>query len=293
MLLDNKKGFDLNLLNEKLKSKNVYMNFFLFVMGVAISAISVSVFYEPYDIITSGSTGVAILITNYINIDLSLMILVVSSILLLISFGIFGVEYGSKNILITILSPVFVKAATLINLVIHFDDVSLFLLALVAGLLSGVGFGLIKKSGYSPGGLGVLYDYINRKFKLSVGSASLICNFIIIACSSYIYGIDKCIYGIIALYVSSKVADRVMIGISMNKAFYIITKRPKEVRDYIVNNLGKTATIVNAKGGYSNKKKKMIICVLPTREYTKLKEVVKEIDKDVFFLITDSYFVSK
>ena len=101
MLLDNKKGFDLNLLNEKLKSKNVYMNFFLFVMGVAISAISVSVFYEPYDIITSGSTGIAILITNYINIDLSLMILVVSSILLLISFGIFGVEYGSKNILIT------------------------------------------------------------------------------------------------------------------------------------------------------------------------------------------------
>lgn len=293
MLLDNDKKFNLREFNDKLIEKNAYKNFFLFIMGIVISAISVSVFYEPYDIVTSGSTGIAILITNYISIDLSLMIFVICAILLAISFAVFGIDYGSKNILITILSPVFIKAATLLNLVLNFDGVSLFFLAIVAGLLSGIGFGLTKKSGYSPGGLCVLYDIINMKFKVSVGTASMICNTVIMILSLFIFGLDKCIYGFIALYVSTNVADRVMIGVSRNKAFYIVTRKPNEVKDYIVNNLRHTVTIVNVRGGYSNKKKKMLICVIPTIEYTKLKEVIKCIDKDVFFLITDSYFVSK
>ena len=84
-----------------------------------------------------------------------------------------------------------------------------------------------------------------------------------------------------------------MLGISQNKAFYIITNKVKDVKEYIINNLNYTVTVVNARGGYSDKKKKMILCVIPTIEYIKLKEVVKEIDKDAFFLVTDSYSVSK
>lgn len=293
MLLNETKIFDLKALNRKLENKNVYRNFFLFIMGMVISAISVSVFFEPYDIVTTGSTGLAILITNYIDIDLSLVILVISSITLMISFCVFGIEYGSKNVLGTILYPVFVKAATLINYVVDFEGASLFLLAVVGALLSGIGFGLIKKSGYSSGGFIPIYDIVNNKFKISVGSASMIINTLIIVCSLFIYGPSECIYGLIGLYVSTSMADRVMIGVSNNKAFYIITKKPLEVKDYIINNLNHTVTIVNARGGYSNKKKKMIICVIPTIEYTRVKEVVKEIDKDVFFLITDSYHVSK
>ena len=81
MLLSKKRKFDLESLNGKLERKNVYKNFFLFMMGMAISAISVSVFFKPNNIVTGGSTGLAILITNYIDIDLSLVIFVISSII--------------------------------------------------------------------------------------------------------------------------------------------------------------------------------------------------------------------
>lgn len=293
MLLTKKKKFNLKEFAEKLRNKNAYKNFFMFIMGILISAISVSVLYEPYDIVTSGSTGVAILITKFIPIDLSLVIFVVCSLLLVIGFAVFGVEYGSKNILITILSPVFIKAATLLNFIVDFDESSMFLLTILAGLLSGIGTGLIRKSGYSPGGLCVLYDIINKNFKLSIGTASLITNTLIIIVSLFSFGLRAFIYGFVALYVSSVITDRVMIGISNNKAFYIITRSPKEVKDYIINNLHHTVTIVNARGGYSNKKKKMLICVIPTIEYTRVKEVIRQIDNDAFFLITDSYYVSK
>lgn len=293
MLLDKKKKFDLKKLNEEMNKKNIYKNFCIYIIGVLIGGVAVSVLYEPYSIVTSGSTGIAFLLTKIVDIDLSLMIFVVCALLLVIGFAVFGVEYGSKNILITLLSPVFVKAATLINNVINFNEVSLLLLAVFAGILSGLSTGLVRKSGYSPGGLCVLYDIVNRHFKISIGNASLICNSIIMILSLFTFGLSSFIYGFIALYVSSVVTDRVMIGISNNKAFYIITRKPNEVKEYIINNLNHTVTVVNAKGGYSNRKKKLLMCVIPTIEYTKLKEVVKEIDNDVFFLITDSYFVSK
>jgi len=293
MLLDNKKKFDLKKLNEILMKKNAYKNFFSYIMGVLLGGIAVSVLYEPYGIITSGSTGIAILLNKIVNIDLSLMIFVVCSILLVLGFVVFGVEYGTKNILITIISPIFVKAATLINYVVDFKEVSMLLLAVFAGILSGLSTGLVRKSGYSPGGLGVVYDIVNRTFKISVGNSSLVCNSIIMLVSLFSFGISGFIYGFIALYVSSVVTDKVMIGISNNKAFYIVTKKSNEVKEYIINKLNYTVTIVNTKGGYTNKKRKMLMCVIPTLEYIKLKEMIKEIDKDAFFLITDSYYVSK
>ena len=284
---------EIERIKKRIKEKNYWKNFFLFIMGMTFSAISVSVFFNPNDVVTTGSTGLAIIINRYINIDLSLIILVLSSILLVLDFGVFGIEHGARNILGTILYPIFIKATSLIVNYIYFNNTSLFLLILVGGVLSGIGFGLVKKSGYSLGGFYVLYDILNQKLKVSIGRANLICNMTIIVVSLFIFGLDKCIYAFIGLYVASYVGDKIMLGISRNKAFYIVTTKPNLVKDYIINNLNHTVTIVNAKGGYSDRSKKMLLCVLPTREYTMVKDVIKEIDSRAFFLITDSYHVSK
>ncbi len=284
---------EIERVKNKIKEKNYWKNFFLFIIGMTFSAISVSVFFNPNDVVTTGSTGLAIIINKYINIDLSLIILAISSVLLVLDFGVFGIEHGAKNILGTILYPVFIKAASLIVNYIYFDNTSLFLLILIGGVLSGIGFGFVKKSGYSLGGFYVLYDILNRKLKVSIGKANLICNMTIIIASIFIFGLDKCIYAFIGLYVASYVGDKIMLGISQNKAFYIVTSKPNLVKDYIINNLKHTVTVVNARGGYSDRNKKMLLCVLPTREYTIVKDVIKEMDSKAFFLITDSYHVSK
>ncbi len=284
---------NIDIIKKKIKDKNTYRNFCEFIIGMLITSVAVSVFYKPNSLVTTGCTGLSILISNYIDIDLSLIVFSLSSILLAVSFCVFGLEYGAKNILGTILFPVFIKAASLINRVVNFDNTSLFLLILIGGVLSGIGFGMVKKSGYSLGGFYVIYDILNQKLKISVGKASLFCNIIIIFASTFIFGLNKAIYSGIGLYISSYIGDKIMLGVSQNKAFYIITNKVKDVKEYIINNLNYTVTVVNAKGGYSDKKKKMILCVIPTVEYIKLKEVVKEIDKDAFFLVTDSYSVSK
>ena len=293
MTLNKRKKFNTKRLEKTIKNKNTYYNFFLFMMGMAISAISVSVFYSPNGVVTTGGTGLAIILNKYLNIDLSLLVLCLSSILLVLSFLIFGVNYGSKHILGTILFPIFIKSATLINESIDFKDTSLFLLIIIGSVLSGIGFGLVRRSNYSLGGFYVLYDIINQKFKISIGKSSLIFNSLLIIFSIFTFGISKSIYAMIGLYVASYVSNKIMLGISNNKAFYIVTRKPSEVRDYIINNLNHTVTIVTARGGYSDRKKKMLLCVIPTIEYVKMKEVIKAIDDKAFFLITDCYSVSK
>ncbi len=273
--------------------KKKVINFLYFLVGLVLTSVAVAIFYQPNNVVTTGSTGLSMLISYCTGIDLSLLLLCFSLILLIIAFMVYGIEYGTKNILGSLASPLVIKLASYINNYVSFNSTSLFLLILVGAALSGIGFGLIKRSGYSLGGFYVLYDIIHDKFKISVGKANLFCNAFIVFLSLIIFSLDKCIYAAISLYISNSIADMIMLGISRNKAFYIITSKPSEIKNCIIENLNYTVTVVNAKGGYSNKKKKMLLCVIPTTKYNFIKDIIKEIDKDAFFLITDSYSVSK
>ena len=91
------------------------------------------------------------------------------------------------------------------------------------------------------------------------------------------------------LQIISTVIDKTLIGISSEKTFYIITTKEKELEQYLKENKLINYTRLSVKGGYTNKNKKMYLCTIPTKDYTILKEFIKNIDKDAFFLITDTF----
>jgi len=269
--------------------KNFGYRLFLFVMGMLISAMAFNLFFEPYNIVPTGSSGLSFLISEIIDVDVSIITLGINLILLLIGYIFFGWDYTLKTIAVSLLYPSFLKSTTLITRFIDLENTSLFLVVVIGGASLGLGSGLIRKSGFSPGGFAVFFDIMKKYFYLGIGTSTMIINVFLIAASSCIFGINSAVYAVISLLVSSYIVDKVIIGISNNKVFYIITEKPTEIRDYIINNLNYSVTLVNAKGGYSNKRKKMLMCVVPTIEYLKLKELVSVIDSKVFFLIVDTY----
>lgn len=272
-----------------ISKKNLGKKIFLFVMGMLISALAFNLFYEPYSVVPSGSSGFALLVSNFIKVDLSLIVLVINLILLLIGLLFFGYDYAVKMLTITLLYPSFLKATTIITRHIDLGNVSLFLIMLIGGGLMGLSSGLIRKSGFNPGGLSPLYDVLKKYFHLSYGVSAFIINVLIIGASGFIFGFNNAIYAVISLVVSSYMVDRVVIGISNNKVFYIITEKPDEIKEAVMNKLNYLVTVVKARGGYSNKRKKMLMCVVPTIEYLKLKELVSMLDSKAFFLIADAY----
>ena len=274
---------------DRLNKKNVGLKIFYFAMGLLISALAFNLFFEPYNIIPTGSGGLAFLISYLTSMDIALITLIVNLVLLVLGLIFFGYDYSLKLLAVTIMYPIFLKSTTLITRLIDLEGTSLFLIMVIGGAMLGFSSGLIRKSGFNAGGFNVIYDIMKKYFYMSIGISSIIVNILLIVISGFIFGFNSAIYAVIALLVSSYVVDRVIIGISNNKVFYIITNKPFEIKDYIIDKLHYSVTVIDARGGYTNRKRKILMCVVPTIEYLKLKELVRVIDPNVFFLIVDTY----
>lgn len=269
--------------------RNFGKRFFFFIIGTLISAFAFNIFFSPYEVIPTGSSGLAFLLVQYVNIDISIMVLIINLFLFLIGLIFYKEIYALKFLIITLIYPVFLSFTSLFVDYFDFGNTSLFLIMMFAGGLMGFSSGLIRKSDFNSGGFNVIFDLIYDKFKISIGTSSFVINSVLIIISGFIFGLDKALYAIVAMLVSSYIVDRVIIGISNNKVFYIITSRPSEIRDLIIDKYHYSVTIVKSHGGYDMKKKKMLMCVLPTIEYFSLKEAIKALDPNVFFLIADVY----
>ena len=274
---------------DNLVKKNFGRNIFLFAMGLLISALAFNLFFEPYNVIPMGSSGLVLILSKFIDMDVSLISFIISLVILVIAFIFFGWDYSLKLIAVTILYPTFLKSTTLITRFIDLENTSLFLMMVIGGAMLGLSSGLIRKSGYNPGGFSIFYDIFYKYAHISIGTSGMIINGILIVVSGFIFGMEKAVYAIIGLLVSSYIVDKVVIGISDNKVFYIITNKPLEIREYIMDKLHYSVTVINARGGYTNKKRKMLMCVVPTIEYLKLKELVRDIEPKALFLIVDTY----
>ncbi len=283
-------NFDVNAFLKDLHKKHFLNNLLLFLAGVILSSFAFNLFYQRYNVVVSGSSGLSVLLSNFITkIDISIILLVLNLICLMIGLIFFGWEYAAKMLAITFMSPFFVSCTSYLTDLIDLEDTSMFLVMVVGGGLVGYSNGLIRNSGYSPGGFYSIYDLMSKYLHISIGNANNMINIVLICLGGLFFGLEKAIYAIISLLVSSYVVDRVTIGISDNKVFYIITDKPMEVKEYVNEKLNYDITLVNARGGYSNKKKKMLMSVVSTLDYVKLKEIVKEIDNKAFFLIVDAY----
>ena len=147
------------------------------------------------------------------------------------------------------------------------------------------------KSGYSNGGFPIISQILYEKHKISIAKTNLVINTSIVLLGAVFFGWTNALYAMVFLYINSIVMDKVLLGISKNKAFYIITTKEDEIKKYIIEILNHTVTTFNVKGGFLSNKRRVLLAVVPTREYYKLTEGIKKIDNEAFFVVTDAYQV--
>jgi len=276
-----------------IKKKRIPQRFSMLFLSLLLSAIIYNVFVLPINLVTGGSGGIAT-ITNYVyGIDPSLMILIVSLICILFSLMYLGIEATTGTIIASLLYPFLVKLTQPLAEFITIDFSDLFIIVIIAGVLSGISNGLMYKSGYSNGGLPVIGQILYKYYKIPVAKTSLVSNLVIVFIGGIFFGWTKVMYAIILLYINSLFINKILLGTSQNKAFYIITNEDDKVKNYIIKELGQNATIFDVKGGFLEKKDNVILTVIPTMDYYKLTAGIRQIDKDAFFLATDSYEVVK
>ncbi|MBE6139604.1 MAG: YitT family protein [Firmicutes bacterium] len=282
----------LKVLNER----NRFKRYSFLTIGCFLLAFAFNVFYSPNNLVTGGVSGISIVVNNVFGVSTSTFITVTYLILLVLSYLILGKETTKYSLIGSILYPLFVYLTKdMVNL-IQFNVDNMLLIALFGALINGIGAGLTFKYGFSTGGSDIICQIISKYFKISMGNAIKVFNFIIIVGSGFfitngnnIYAWENVMYAIIAVYISTFLTDKVLLGISSSKSFYVITEHETAIKNFLMNELGKGVTVLEGRGGYTGDRKKVLMCVIPTKEYYLAKEGILEIDKNAIVLINDVY----
>ncbi|MCI6899335.1 MAG: YitT family protein [Bacilli bacterium] len=275
----------------RIKKKKVGKRITMLVVSLFFSAIVYNLFLLPVNLVTGGAGGIAT-ITNYVyGIDPALMILIVSITCALLSLMYLGPEVTAVTILASVLYPFFVKITEPLTDIIQMDYSDMFTITLFAGVLNGIANGIMYKTGYNNGGLPVISQILEKYCKIPIAKTSAVINITVVLIGGVFFGSTNVMYAIILIYLNSIIINKVLLGISNNKAFYIITSEEDQIKNYIIRTLGHSVTVFDVKGGFLNKKNKVVLTVVPSREYYRVTEGIKIIDKDAFFVVTDAYEV--
>lgn len=270
--------------------KDRLVRYAMFLLGLLLISLSFNVFLLPNNIVY-GMGGVGVILYRTNGIDPSTVIFIGSVILLILSYLTLGWEKTRNSIIGSLLYPVFVKLTGPLSGYLDFGATEAIVTVICGSVLNGFGLGLVFRSGFTTGGTDILNQIVSKYFKTSIGKAMLVTDGIIVTIGLYVFGFQKFIYSIINMYLIGIMTDKVILGISESKCFYIITEHEEKIKDYIMNDLSHGVTILEGRGGYTGNKTKVIMCIIPTKEYFKVKEGIQAIDKDSFFLVTDAYEV--
>ena len=283
----------INKIIDTVNKKNIWKRYAMLLFGCLIVAFSFNLFFLRYNIVCFGVSGVSIVLSKF-GVNPSLFIMIANLFLLVISYFFLGIDDVKNQIVGALIYPVLVELTLYITDMINFGNLEMIVIAVIGGVLAGIGYGLIYKSGFSTGGTDVIGLLICKYSKISMGNAMMFVNVLIIVIGKIVFSWEIVMYAIVVAYLISIATDKILLGISNSKAFYIVVDKNKDdiVNDFLLSLPGVGSTIINASGGYSNDKQTLILAVAPTRMYFMIKEGLREIDKNIFYLVCDSYEVS-
>lgn len=277
----------------KLFEEKLLKRYCCVLLAMFISAINYNLFIYPSKIVAGGGNGLSILAQFLFNIKPSVFILLFSTIVLIVAVWTIGFQKSSGALFATFIYPLFVDMTSGITTIINPNNDDMILICLFSGIISGFASGLIYKMGFSGGGVSLISKIFYEKLRISVSKMSFYMNLFIVVSGGIVFGFENIMYAIIFLYVDKIVIDRILLGISNNKIFYIVTNKDEEVKDLLLNKLGCHITEFEVIGGYKDKEDQVIMTVVPTKEYFRITEEIKNIDEKAFFVVTDSYQMQK
>lgn len=265
-----------------------------FVFGIFLLAMCYNVLLYPNHLVVGGMSGLSIVIQEIFHIDAKIFIYVTSLALLLVSYIFLGKEITYNTLVGSILYPIMISITSPIaNAIIAHNDLhETIVIVCLAGFFYGIANGIIYKMDYTTGGGDVIMQLLSKYLKISSSRANLIYSFIIIFASGCIFGISSLIYSVIILLISNLIIDKIIVGISNSKVFFISTRMPKEVKDLITGEYDSGYTLLPTKSTFFHKKSELIMVVIPNRMYYTFKNRVLEIDPNAFFIINNCYEVN-
>lgn len=254
-------------------------------LGIASAVFGLKGFLIPNNFIDGGATGIALLIRQLTGAKLGLMLILVNIPFLLLGLGVIGKNFAIKaSLAITGLA----LAAAFINLKPITDDK--LLVAVFGGFFLGAGIGLTIRGGAVIDGTEVVALYLSKRFGTTVGDIITIINVIIFGVAAYFISMDIALYAMVTYLAASKTVDFIIEGIEEYTGVTIISSHNDEIKEMVINKLGRGVTLYKGKGGFGKQghteDKNIIYTVVTRLEISRLNIEIHKIDPNAFVIMT-------
>ena len=255
------------------------------ILGNIIYALIVKLFILPTSLMSSGTTGIALLINHFTHIPVSLFILIFNICMLILGLIILGKKFAMTTIISTLMYPVALEFfnQTLGNFIITNNEL---LNTIFAGMGIGLALGIVIKSGASTGGMDIPPLILHHYFKIPVSVSLYVFDFIILSSQATYNPLERLLYGIILILLTSVVLDKVILMGTTKTEVKIISRQSKEIANEILSEMDRGVTFLNAKGGYLQNEQSIILSVVSNRELPKVEKLVHRLDPDAFMIVS-------
>jgi uncharacterized membrane-anchored protein YitT (DUF2179 family) len=263
--------------------------FLLINLGLILVAAGVHFFKAPNNFATGGVSGLAIIIRHfYPGVTVGPLMLIINVFLLIGGFALIGRNFGSKTVyssfalsgMIWILDQAFPMSRPFT------DDTMLELCMSI--ILPAVGSAIVFNQNASTGGTDIVAKVLNKLTEIDIGKALLLADFLITLAAGLVFGIRIGMYSFLGLIAKAFLVDAVIEGLSLRKQMVIVSEQHELVREYIIRNLHRGATIHTACGAFTNEEKHVITTVVNRRQAIALRHYIRQIDPQSFITITNT-----
>lgn len=265
-----------------------------FVFGIFLLAMCYHLFLLPKEFITGGTNGLAIIFNKLFNIDPTVFLYISRIVLLIISFICLGYKKTLPTVLGSLLYPIMVTITEPIALALlkYINTSQVLISVVITGFLYGASSALIYKSGFTTGGGDVIMELIKKYAKVSTSVANFSYSFIILLMGAFVFGFESFIYSIIILLISNHFIDKITLGVSLSKVFFIYTNKLSEVKKVITEEYDSGVTILQSKQEFLHKKGEILMVAVSNLDCYRLRNRILELDPNAFFVINDCYEVN-
>ena len=273
------------------KNKDILIQYIGLIMACMIMAVGLNMFLVPKTIAPGGLSGLSVVISKLTGFPVSNILFTISTPLLLFSVKILGKKDAIKTFIGMAILTLSLKVTEPLSTISLTDNT---LLAAISGsILVGLSLGILFRIDASTGGTDLIALMLNRIIpSIPVSKClSMIDGTVVVLAGVVNMNFETGLYSAIALYIMVKIIDTITAGFDYAKAFFIITEKKDVLQEAIIE-LNRGITILDAKGGYTNEDKNvMLVVVNQKKQEVALKKMVKELDEKSFIIVTDVYEV--
>jgi len=275
--------------HEKPFSRKWFISHCLIIIGSFILASGFVLFITPYKIIPGGVYGISIVLHYLFGTPVGLVALCFDIPLTIIGMKVLGPRFGYKTVLGFSLTAIFTDTLTYIWGFKPLVEGDALLSSIFGGVMVGLGLGLIFRSKATSGGSDIIAMIIAKYTRLPLGMLMIYVDSVIVLVGLAVFRDWKIpLYSWIVIFITGKVVDIVMTGLSSDKSIFIISEKHEEIRDKIINNLNRGGTYIEGKGMFNMAERKIIFTVVSRRELFLLEEYIHQIDPNAFLTVLDA-----